>query len=221
MQHITKRCADSLRAFTNDNYGIKLKAAHAHELVAAFFGYKSKNAMLADTLHPLSNLSQAEFIIFDPTPCNTGFVDQRLKDFKYDYLNAFHLADSFYTAIRTEKRLSKKVYVSFREVALHIAEQRLHQRLKMLRINPSSIDWDIDGDMGWWENNGDALLTAEVRYRTKTGELLRDSKYTIHLPPVAANLGYGTPKVDETRYSGQFRNPDFNPDFVVKSGEQL
>lgn len=62
MQHITKLCADHLRAFVNDNHGVKLKASHAHELVAAFFGYKSRAALLADTRHPLSNLTSAALI---------------------------------------------------------------------------------------------------------------------------------------------------------------
>ena len=39
---ISKLCADSLRALANEKYGIKLKSAHAHELVAAYFGYRSK-----------------------------------------------------------------------------------------------------------------------------------------------------------------------------------
>ena len=41
---IPKLCADSLRAFTKEKYGIKLKAAHAHEIVAAYLGYRSRNA---------------------------------------------------------------------------------------------------------------------------------------------------------------------------------
>lgn len=214
MQHITKICADSMRSFTLNSYGIKLKAAHAHELVAVFFGYQSKNAMLADPLRPLTNLRQAEFIIFDPTPANTGFADQRLKDFQYKYLNAFHLADCFRATLRAEKEFSAKIYLSFREVAIHIAEQRLHQRLRMFGINPASIERDINADM-YWSNNGDALLTADVGYFTDAGERLKDSKYTIHLPRIAANLGYGTPRVEETRYSGHARKAGFHENEVA------
>lgn len=204
MQHdIIKLCADSLRTFSDKKYGIKLKAAHAHELVSIFFGYKSKNSMLADTTYPLSNLQQAKFIIFDPTPCNTGFANQRLKDFQYNYLNAFHLAECFRSTIRAEKWASEKIYLSFREVAIYIAEQHLYQRLKMLGINSSSIEWNIDGDISCWDNNlNGALLTADVTYYTNNGESYRYSKYAIHLPRIAANLGYGEPKVNETRYSG-------------------
>ncbi len=43
---ITKACADSLRAFTQNNYGIQLKSSHTHELVAAYFGYSSNATIL-------------------------------------------------------------------------------------------------------------------------------------------------------------------------------
>ena len=59
-QSISKLCADSLRALVRDKYGIKLKAAHAHELVAAYLGYRSKNALLAEKKYPISDLANAE-----------------------------------------------------------------------------------------------------------------------------------------------------------------
>lgn len=57
MQHdIVKVCADSLRNVLKDGYGYELKSGHAHEIIAAFLGYKSKSALLADKFYPLSNL---------------------------------------------------------------------------------------------------------------------------------------------------------------------
>ena len=73
---ISKICADSLRTFSNEKFDIKLKAAHAHELVAAFFGYSSKNALLADKKYPINNLDQAEIIVMIPD----DFIDQRRRD---------------------------------------------------------------------------------------------------------------------------------------------
>lgn len=52
MPPIAKLCANYLRTFSN-NHGVKLKSGHAHELVASFFGYKSKAAMLADNFSPI------------------------------------------------------------------------------------------------------------------------------------------------------------------------
>jgi len=63
---ISKLCADSLRALANEKYGTKLKSAHAHELVAAYFGYRSKNALLADENYPISALAQAEIVVTMP-----------------------------------------------------------------------------------------------------------------------------------------------------------
>ena len=63
---ISKLCADSLRTLANEEYGTKLKSAHAHELVAAYFGYRSRNALLADKNHPISALAQAQFLVTVP-----------------------------------------------------------------------------------------------------------------------------------------------------------
>jgi hypothetical protein len=71
---IAKLCVESLRVYARDELGCKLKAAHAHEIVAAFFGYKSRIALLSDAAHPLGNLQEADFIVLDPS---TTLVDQR------------------------------------------------------------------------------------------------------------------------------------------------
>ena len=60
---ISKLCADSLRALAKEKYGTKLKSAHAHELIAAYFGYRSKNALLADENYPISALAQSEIVV--------------------------------------------------------------------------------------------------------------------------------------------------------------
>ena len=65
-REISKLCADSLRTLASEKYGTKLKSAHAHELVAAYFGYRSKNALLADEYYPISALAQAEIVVTMP-----------------------------------------------------------------------------------------------------------------------------------------------------------
>lgn len=214
---ITKLCADSLRAFAENKYGVKLKSSHAHELVAGFFGYKSKAALLADSQHPLSNLRQAEFIVFDPS--TTDFVSQRLLDFGYGHRlfdfgygepKAYPLADCFRATLKAEKWFAEKNFLTFREVAIHIAEQRLHQRLKMLGINPASFEWNIDGNMMYWRDKGVAYLEAGVSYPTNSSEPLWYSKYTIHVSRVAVNIGYGNPEVVEHLFSGEARKNAFH-----------
>ena len=72
---IVKLCADSLRTFLSEKHGIKLKSGHAHEIVAAFLGYKSAISLRQDMQCPISNLDQAEYILFD-TP--TALVERRI-----------------------------------------------------------------------------------------------------------------------------------------------
>ena len=62
---ISKLCADFLRNSYASQTGAKLKASHARELVAAFFGYKSHAALIADKAHPLTNLEDAEILVPD------------------------------------------------------------------------------------------------------------------------------------------------------------
>ena len=97
MHDITKICADRLRTFSK-NHGIKLKASHAHELVAAFFGYQSRAALLADTQCPMKNLTQANIII-EPS---IAFSEQRrkdLEDLSPDLPDTFALREVVFTSL--------------------------------------------------------------------------------------------------------------------------
>lgn len=62
---IQKDCADHLRATYRNMTGEKLGSGHAHELVAAYFGYGTAAALQADVTFPLSSLDKAEILIPD------------------------------------------------------------------------------------------------------------------------------------------------------------
>jgi hypothetical protein len=62
---ISKLCADFLRTFVFDELRITLKATHARELIAAFFGYKSHAALLAERTYPLGRLGDAALLVPD------------------------------------------------------------------------------------------------------------------------------------------------------------
>lgn len=62
---IYKDCADHLRVSYRHQTGGHLVAGHAHELVAAFFGYGSGSALRTDFLYPVSQLPQADILIPD------------------------------------------------------------------------------------------------------------------------------------------------------------
>ncbi|MDI1229156.1 MAG: hypothetical protein PSY14_15865 [bacterium] len=71
---IAKSCADLLRKKYSNN-STKLKATHAHEIVAAYFGYGSRAAMLSDKAYDLTRLTEAQLII----PA-ADLVQQRLRE---------------------------------------------------------------------------------------------------------------------------------------------
>jgi len=60
-----KGCADHLRSHYRNLTGNKLQASHAHELVAAFFGYGTAAALRAETKFPLTALGEAAFLVPD------------------------------------------------------------------------------------------------------------------------------------------------------------
>lgn len=85
-------------------------------------------------------------------------------------------------------------------------------------MNPAP-QWITDVEMETTE--AEVLLTVNFSYPTDTGKRSRYSKVDIKLPRIAGNIGYGRPEVMPTFYSGQFRDPDFNPDFGIKARAQL
>lgn len=62
---LSKLCADFLRQNHTSRSTEKLKASHARELVAAFFGYKSHAALMAEKTYPLDRLEEAYIFIPD------------------------------------------------------------------------------------------------------------------------------------------------------------
>ncbi|GAB6842664.1 hypothetical protein HNR00_003267 [Methylorubrum rhodinum] len=68
-----KLCADHLRAQHLARSGEKLGSGHAHEIVAAFFGYGSAAALSQEVKYPLTDLEQAAFLVPD-----LKGMDQRL-----------------------------------------------------------------------------------------------------------------------------------------------
>jgi hypothetical protein len=62
---IYKDCADHLRVSYRRQTGGHLIAGHAHELVAAFFGYGSGSALRTDFAYPVTQLGQADILIPD------------------------------------------------------------------------------------------------------------------------------------------------------------
>lgn len=119
---ITKDCADSLRSFAKNHFDVELKSSHAHELVAAYMGYSSRAALLADTKYPITNLAQADFIVLQPT----AFIDERCKELKglpEELLNG--VTEGVYSPMLVEKWFLHKIYPTLEFLALTLANERI------------------------------------------------------------------------------------------------
>jgi hypothetical protein len=201
---IAKLCVESLRAYARDELSCKLKAAHAHEIVAAVFGYKSRVALLSDVARPVSKLQEADFIVLD---ASTTLLDQRrqsLIDLPRELPESVLIARQVYSVIVGQKWALEKIWPSLTDLAKHLAEEKIKQRMRALGISPSAIHWEVEAELE--HTPSEVLARVSIDYRTRIGLLQRDSSYGVRLPRLAANLGYGKPQIEETRYTGEFRN---------------
>lgn len=193
MQDITKLCADHLRSFINDNHNIKLKASHAHELVAAVFGYQSRAAMLADRNYPLSNLRQAEFIVLTPT----SFIDQRrnrLQGISQNLPDNYTIGESIFSVLLSEKLILRKVWSDLYELATFLADEYLREQ-HMQRIYRAPIREGVNV-----ETRHDEISLNVYRFyqipRTDGWSMHEENIYTtIHLERIAGHIGYAKPKI--------------------------
>jgi len=210
---ITKASADSLRTFIQNNYGIQLKSSHAHELVAAYFGYSSRAALIADKECPIGTLGDAELIVLNH-PMQR--IDQRLKtltNLPSGLPSSDILAGTIYKTIISDEQLSVKVWADFKEMAIAYAEDRVFHNEKMERMmgidgfDQRELDWLIQVEIKTMET--DVLMTVTYDYPAKAKKPSRHASVAVTLPRIAGNIGYGEPKVLPTFYSGHMSDPDF------------
>lgn len=204
---ITKACADSLRAFTQNNYGIQLKSSHAHELVAAYFGYSSRAALLAEKQCPIVNLTDADIIILNPP---TLFVDERLKSLEQlppTLPPSNILAEGVYAPIVADEQFSGRICPGFHEAAMALAAERAFENIRMMGMNPKELDWITDVIINIKEF--DVLITVIFDYPAKANKPLRHSKVEIILHRIAGDIGYVNLEVKPTFYHGHMTNADF------------
>ena len=204
---ITKACADSLRSFTQNNYGIQLKSSHAHEIVAAYFGYSSRAALLADKKCPIGNLKDAEFIILHNPAL---FIEQRLKTLENlpsGLPSSDILAEGVFVPIVVNEDFSGIIWPDFQKLSLALADERAHEKLNMMGGDPIEMDWLINTNIKTKET--DVLMTVIYDYPAKAKKPFRHASVQITLPRIAGSIGYGRPKVLPTFYAGHMSDPDY------------
>lgn len=199
---ITKQCADSLRAFAKDKYEIKLKAAHAHELVAAYLGYRSKNALLADQQFPIDNLAKAEIVVM----VQDDFVEQRRKELdglSTELPDSYTLGEAVYGPLFSDDWWASPFppFRSFDKLARYLISNS-HQYKAAF---PSHREVPLAHFVAI-ENGADAvLLTVIHAYDPHSEETLASGMTTIRLPRVAGRVGYGAPELMPQVWTGGAR----------------
>jgi len=134
MDFIHKQLADHLRNVSQAG-GIGLKASHAHELVAAFFGYRTKAALDADIDNFLSALEEAWLII-----PNVARMDERRNDLKglsCDLPSSQKLAEQLVERLDEEGILAQKCFRS--DLEEYLTEEYLPSESSFLYDDLSGI----------------------------------------------------------------------------------
>jgi len=208
---ITKACADSLRTFVQNNYGIQLKSSHAHELVAAYFGYSSRAALIADKQFPIGNLKDAKIIVPKTPRSLIELCIKTLEKLPSGLPAGDILAATIYKTITTNEQLSENVWTDLKEMAIAYAEDRVFHNEKMMGIDygfdQRELNWLIEVDIKTMET--DVLMTVTYDYPAKAKKPSRHASVAVTLPRIAGIIGYGEPKVLPTFYAGHMSDPDY------------
>ena len=196
---IPKLCADSLRALAKDKYGIKLKAAHAHELVAAYMGYRSKNALLADKKYPIGDLAKAELVVMVPDEA----IDQRrkaLEGLSTELPDSYTLGEAVYGPLFSDEwwGSTHPPFRGFEKLAKILVEN--NEAFQAVFLYRDEIP--MHHFVGVKQEEDVVVLDVVHSYETTTGEMHRDGQTTITLPRVAGRIGFGHPKMSVGQFTG-------------------
>lgn len=195
MKHIVKLCADDLLTIINNNYSIKLKASHAHELVAAFFGYKSNAALLADTIAPISNLLQANIIVL----ASSQSIDERrktLQDLPPELPENQVLGEIVYSTLLSNKCLLNAPWAAYEPFALFLADEYLREQ-KMDKLYRAPVREGVSIENA---DNYKHLLVSrfyQLPVANATAFMVGEIEITtsIKLQLIAGRIGYGKPEI--------------------------
>jgi hypothetical protein len=149
---IKKACADLLRSTYSNLPGGKLRSSHAHEIVAAYFGYNTAAALRAEDKYPLTALSEAEILI----------PDLQTLDKRVPQLNALpagfpgvnELADTLTRFIREQDYFSGDVWMT--------RELDEYMNVSFIQDDPAMIEDDLSGQISTTNAYFDELYVEEV-----------------------------------------------------------
>jgi len=219
---IPKLCADFLRTEYATATGGKLKASHAHEVVAAFFGYKSRAALLAEKTYLLSQLNDAEILAPD-----IQLIEARrtsLEGLPADLPESKELASSISDLLMKAGQFSGEVWLYgsleeyLREVWLPDQEAVVSDGLSGVMTETNAIF-----DQGTWyeqaeiTDNGDVLTVEVTGQADGTSDSERpfcgdqiDVKLTVDFVRVAGKVAFYKP--DITSIHGEINDDWVDPE---------
>lgn len=200
--NIAKLCADSLRKIVKDTYDTKLKASHAHELTAAYFGYKSKNAMLADTQYPIENLNEANVFVMIPEEQ----IDRRrnqLSELPSALPDSYTLGKAIYTPLFSDEFWTSPLppFRSFKTCVKYLLEDHdgyQHIFRYYLEI-PLQHIVDVD------ESEDSVKLTVNHLHEVSKDEVYKVGQSTITLSRIAGRIGFSSPQIHPEIWTGGAR----------------
>jgi hypothetical protein len=201
---VSKTCSDYLRECYSE-----LKASHARELVAAFFGYKSHAALLADKRNGVDYLDQAAVLVPD-----SSLVDERrrcLKELSEQLPPSAKLVDELVQFVQDEELFTGEVWGCF-DVGEYVIEEYLPAHLspeldieleeltKPLNALFEEISYD---DCQVTETDFGVTVTVSGTY---TGYWLDDNEHsdepvidleiTVYLRRCSGSISFDEPEID-------------------------
>jgi hypothetical protein len=196
---ISKLCADSLRTLAIEEYDTKLKSAHAHELVAAYFGYQSKNALLADQEHPISALAQAQLLVTMPDE----FFNKRrndLHELSPDLPDNTVLYKAIHSALVSNKLVRSPFppFSNFDRLGKYLVSNSPQYQAAF----PFHHEVPLDHFVVVESTENSVLIIVTHAYQPQTEESLAEGRTAITLPRIAGQVGFGAPQMMPERWSG-------------------
>jgi hypothetical protein len=204
---IQKQCADHLRAHYRNLTGNKLRAGHAHEIVAAFFGYGTGAALRTEPKFPLSSLGRAAILIpnlalmdtrvdqIDEIPADLPFVDD-LANLLVAFLkaNGIFTGNAWLTRDLKEYIQASVIPENAMSIMDDLADEMASTNAYFDEVYVEEVDLNVDDDFivasvsgsvnG--ENNGErAFYGDSINFET-----------TMTLSRVASRIGFETPKLE-------------------------
>lgn len=205
---ISKACSDFVRSEYLAIGGEKLKASHSRELTAAFFGYNTHAALLAEKNYPLERLGEAEVLV-----PNVRLIDQRrqaLAGLPADLFPSRELATKITSFLQEQNCFGGKVWL-YESLEMYVTEVLLIEEdsriLDELAGVMTETNANFDREFGSYESaeliEGDDSVRLEVEgqyhgsadpERPFCGDQI-DLTVTVNLPRVAGRVAFAYPHI--------------------------